>query len=303
MITGPSTPPPTHRNLIPDSAEPPTDASSISHPYAPPTPDSNTSSPRNAVAKRLSDLNLRSLDVESVLGRPSPKRKRVRTAESNLDAGVEEWAAIGRADVVQADQSAPDLLDHPPIGNANSPYDQDSKASEGRGNTAVTLEPISKLHLLADTVRSEPETAITAPSRRRVIAKPKSKRKQSPLSQATQSITKPDPDTWQEHEITGHLMQDADDDGYGINGIGFRPTPAIAYERSQKRKMQLNAWRVREGNEAREKRGERRRKVDGETSKPSSFVGSPVNVGHVDAGSNQDGESGGRHDARIVRFA
>jgi len=67
--------------------------------------------------------------------------------------------------------------------------------------------------------------------------------------------------TWQESEITGQDIDTTtgDDDGEGINGIGFRPTPAMAYARSQRRKQQVNEWKAREAREARQRRIERRR--------------------------------------------
>ncbi|KAF1934991.1 hypothetical protein EJ02DRAFT_153812, partial [Clathrospora elynae] len=74
--------------------------------------------------------------------------------------------------------------------------------------------------------------------------------------------------TWQDSEITGHLADpatDPDDDGTGLNGIGFKPTPALAYARSQKRRQQLNEWKARETREARAKRSERRRRGVGGT--------------------------------------
>lgn len=64
---------------------------------------------------------------------------------------------------------------------------------------------------------------------------------------------------WQDSEITGHDPDDPEDDLYGINGIGFKPTPAIAHQRSQQRKKQLSEYRNREAREARQKRSERRR--------------------------------------------
>ncbi|KAL4956471.1 hypothetical protein BDW69DRAFT_84220 [Aspergillus filifer] len=64
--------------------------------------------------------------------------------------------------------------------------------------------------------------------------------------------------TWNDSEITGHNATDPDDDGYGINGIGFKPTAAIAWARSQKRQKQVSEWKNREAREAREKRRERR---------------------------------------------
>ncbi|KAJ5903003.1 hypothetical protein N7504_005386 [Penicillium tannophilum] len=71
-------------------------------------------------------------------------------------------------------------------------------------------------------------------------------------------VSKEDPFTWHDHEITGHDPTDPADDGYGINGVGFRPTAAIAWARSQKRQKQVAEWKTREAREAREKRRQRR---------------------------------------------
>ena len=64
--------------------------------------------------------------------------------------------------------------------------------------------------------------------------------------------------TWHDDEITGHNPDDPDDDGEGINGIGFRPTPAMAHARMEKRRLQMAEYRNREAREARAKRSERR---------------------------------------------
>lgn len=64
--------------------------------------------------------------------------------------------------------------------------------------------------------------------------------------------------TWRKDEITVYDPEDKDDDGTGINGIGFRPTPAVAYQRSQKRRQQLVEYKKREENEARARRNQRR---------------------------------------------
>jgi hypothetical protein len=80
--------------------------------------------------------------------------------------------------------------------------------------------------------------------------------------------------TWKDSEITGHLADpttDPDDDGTGLNGIGFKPTPALAYARLQKRRQQLNDWKLRETREARAKRSERRRRgIRGTESREST---------------------------------
>lgn len=72
--------------------------------------------------------------------------------------------------------------------------------------------------------------------------------------------------TWHEDEITIYDPNDKDDDGTGINGIGFKPTPALAHARVMKRRQQMAEYRKREENEARNKRSQRRR---GEVGTPA----------------------------------
>ncbi|KAK4173421.1 hypothetical protein QBC36DRAFT_57804 [Triangularia setosa] len=66
--------------------------------------------------------------------------------------------------------------------------------------------------------------------------------------------------TWHDDEITIYDPDDSDDDGTGINGIGFKPTAAVAYARTVKRKQQLAEYRKREEREARARRSQRRRR-------------------------------------------
>ncbi|RDL32668.1 uncharacterized protein BP5553_09124 [Venustampulla echinocandica] len=68
--------------------------------------------------------------------------------------------------------------------------------------------------------------------------------------------------TWHDDEITGHNTSDPEDDGEGINGIGFKPTPAEAYARAQKRQLQMAEYKSREAREARAKRSQRRKGSD-----------------------------------------
>ena len=94
---------------------------------------------------------------------------------------------------------------------------------------------------------------------------------------------------WNDTEITGHNPNDPSDDGYGINGIGFLPTPAIANARAHKRKKQVADWKNREAREARQKRSDRRRRKEAEAG--------PLNNGI------ESGDSGTRADeTRRVRF-
>ena len=94
--------------------------------------------------------------------------------------------------------------------------------------------------------------------------------------------------TWHESEITGHDPTDPSDDGYGINGVGFRPTPAIAHARAQKRKQQVAEWKNREAREARQRRSERRWKGE-------KVEGTPVR-------GTRDGVLQQREQIRKVRF-
>ena len=100
----------------------------------------------------------------------------------------------------------------------------------------------------------------STPSKRRTKSKqlshptPKKRRKSPPLT----SEREIDPLTWHESEITGYDPADPADDGYGINGIGFKPTAAMAWERSQRRQKQVEEWKKREAREARERRKEKR---------------------------------------------
>jgi len=151
------------------------------------------------------------------------------------------------------------------------------------------------------TLQSFPSTAaMVKPPRRKLSPKPKLKRKKSPSPPSIHSsLSDPSEEedlfTWHDHEITGHLMQDADDDGYGINGIGFRPTAALAHARSQRRKQQIDEWRARESKDARQMRSERRRKVDGGSSGTPSFTGVPSN--------DSESVDGDVNKRRSVRFA
>ncbi|KXJ90188.1 hypothetical protein Micbo1qcDRAFT_164710, partial [Microdochium bolleyi] len=69
--------------------------------------------------------------------------------------------------------------------------------------------------------------------------------------------------TWREDEITIYDPEDKDDDGTGINGIGFRPSAAVAHQRAQKRRQQLAEYKKREESEARARRNQRRRETLG----------------------------------------
>ncbi|PYH41906.1 uncharacterized protein BP01DRAFT_359883 [Aspergillus saccharolyticus JOP 1030-1] len=116
-----------------------------------------------------------------------------------------------------------------------------------------------------------PETSVSAsPRKRQPNSSPRRKKNPSVTSKSRSARSSPpltgdaleNPFTWHDSEITGHNPTDPSDDGYGINGIGFKPTAAIAWARSQKRQKQVAEWKNREAREAREKRRERREGAD-----------------------------------------
>ncbi|EAW09528.1 uncharacterized protein ACLA_037350 [Aspergillus clavatus NRRL 1] len=116
----------------------------------------------------------------------------------------------------------------------------------------------------------QPTAATASPSKKKSLSKPRKRKATTALSKIRQKRSSPPPSgaleanpyTWHDSEITGHNPTDPNDDGYGINGIGFKPTATIAWARSQKRQKQLAEWKTREAREAREKRREKRDGVD-----------------------------------------
>jgi hypothetical protein len=135
---------------------------------------------------------------------------------------------------------------------------------------SVELDPVVFKSIAAKS--SAPKLARAYPSINRLVDSKSRGRKRAgtpPLSFGT--ITSDvaeediiiDPDraalTWHDDEITGHNPDDPDDDGEGINGIGFKPTPAIAYARAERRRQQMAEYRSRESREARARRSEKRR--------------------------------------------
>lgn len=68
--------------------------------------------------------------------------------------------------------------------------------------------------------------------------------------------------TWQDDEITVYDPDDEDDDGEGMDGVGFQPPPGAARATARKKLGQLAGYRRMVEQEAREKRRRRRGKRD-----------------------------------------
>ncbi|KAJ5989370.1 hypothetical protein N7481_004580 [Penicillium waksmanii] len=119
---------------------------------------------------------------------------------------------------------------------------------------------------ISDTEDKLPATPTKSPSKKKPTPSPSKQQEHgSPSNSRKQRFSPPltetnleDPFTWHDDEITGHDPSDPTDDGYGINGVGFKPTAAMAWARSQKRQRQVSEWKTREARDAREKRRERR---------------------------------------------
>src|SRR5204863_9718238 len=127
------------------------------------------------------------------------------------------------------------------------------------GVSAMDINPTVTEALVPETqpqtLQDDEETstsATTSHSRSQpalgVRTKPRTRRKSPPLADNPDE----DPLTWHDSEITVFDPTDPNDDGYGINGVGFKPTATIAWDRLQKRKKQIAEWKSREAREARE---------------------------------------------------
>ncbi|KAF7550194.1 hypothetical protein G7Z17_g5887 [Cylindrodendrum hubeiense] len=241
---------------------------SFEPPTASPSKD-GSSSPRSAVAHKF-----RGLALESGGGATSDDndaieslRKRQRSDDLMLDAP--------QADAPQVD----------------APQVEDAFALDGKPVFSFSLaapaptpqeEPV-KLAQLPDPDgglnRSYPSINRLADSKSRV-----KKRASSPPLRFKKTSKRPDEDgddaeieivdpvraalTWHEDEITMYDPEDEDDDGTGINGIGFKPTPALAHARAMKRRQQMAEYRKREESDARAKRSQRRRGASGIATGP-----------------------------------
>ncbi|KAJ5551148.1 hypothetical protein N7461_005846 [Penicillium sp. DV-2018c] len=132
-------------------------------------------------------------------------------------------------------------------------------SSESSDRQAVGCEPPATKGPSVSFPTSPAKRKTATFSRKQSNSPSPSKRKQRLSPPLAHTPSEEDPLVWHDSEITGHNPTDPADDGYGINGVGFKPTAAIAWERSQKRQKQVAEWKNREAREAREKRRERRR--------------------------------------------
>ncbi|KAK4249328.1 hypothetical protein C7999DRAFT_39584 [Corynascus novoguineensis] len=203
----------------------------------------------------------------SLQGSPSGRRPSLKSAHIALDDAV----------VSQSERVAHTGTDDDNDNDNDNDNDDNNTKNDKESNLTPTplLNPPSPSPIVTSRPHPQPRTKKQrAPWKKRAGTPPFPARSKSlPSSETTTTATGSttttttttitDPLraslTWQDDEITIYDPDDSDDDGTGINGIGFKPTPAIAYARAVRRRQQLAEYRKREEREARAKRSARRR--------------------------------------------
>ena len=261
-------------------------------PASSPAPDAPTAAPVDPVASTTHDIDG---PQETSRNIPQTHSTTATTATMEFHGGDtmqidDEDDGAARKRMKWADEAGP------PLPHFEIPDISPGPNGESSANAAVPLQSTEHAPLapLQDTI--DPAVVKIAPrtgavgrlqksypsinrlqdsksrSRKRAGTPPVAKRKVA--EQKTEEPEVIDPIraalTWHEDEITVYDPEDKDDDRRGMDGIGFRPTPAIAYQREQMRRRQLADYRRREENEARARRNQRRREQIG------SGVGSSI---------------------------
>jgi len=195
-------------------------------------------SPHAAVAGQFQELDLHGCSCLNIgLDRTSHEHRDTAHIEAEVDGGT-------------SGDSAMDI---------NSTFTEILEPSEPKTQPQTTQDDeATSTSATPSHSRSQPASGVRITPRRR--------RKSPPLADNPDE----DPLTWHDSEITVFDPTDPNDDGYGINGVGFKPTATIAWDRLQKRKKQISEWKSREAREAREKRRERRDGIVDECSKPEA---------------------------------
>lgn len=197
-------------------------------------------SPRSAVAGRFGELAIRGdrFPEPGLLHRdfhqePTPQSSQERCAPESYPRteSMPEPSPTHRGELHEVPGRQP-------------PSEPSTQASTDIAPAASALSPSKRNPALSYHTQNSPVS-------------PSKNRKQRPSPPLTDASSE-DSLTWHDNEITGHEPTDPTDDGYGINGVGFKPTAAMAWARSQKRQKQVAEWKTREARDAREKRRVRR---------------------------------------------
>ncbi|KAM3456787.1 hypothetical protein MY3296_001445 [Beauveria thailandica] len=203
--------------------------------------EDGSSSPRTTVVHRFKGLDLQSgggggggpadSQAADVADGPLCKRQKPDQPMSDISDVVDAAAAA----VTSGGEPGPETVADEGKGPGSSASGSPEPSRKRAGTPPLKLGQGALLHAVedGDSYSDDGETHIVDPVRAAL--------------------------TWHEDEITVYDPDDKDDDGTGINGIGFRPTPAIAHARSLKRRQQITEYRKREESEARSRRNQRRR--------------------------------------------
>lgn len=222
---------------------------------------------RNATRRQLSPKALR-FDLDTAIIKQSETIANTHESKPSVSFGTNDHTCDGATTTIPAEGEDGDAISLPPVAvGQDSPSSTLKHGTRSPKRRAGTPPPSSFLKAKS---KSDPESTVTDPVRASL--------------------------TWHDDEITVYDPDDSDDDGTGINGIGFKPTPAIAYARNLKRKQQLAEYKKREERDARARRSQRR--GAGLNGSASGRVSSPArsSVGDVSKGAKTKVER------RRVRF-
>ncbi|KAI1499128.1 hypothetical protein F5X99DRAFT_296687 [Biscogniauxia marginata] len=181
-------------------------------------------------------------------------RKRIKFPEANSDAHAQVEPIVHTNGETSANATGLVPIDtsgHLTLQTAVDPAIVRTSKSSANGRLQKSYPSINRL---SDSKSRSRKRAGTPPVPKRKTASESIAEEDAPIVDPVRAAL-----TWHEDEITIYDPEDKDDDGTGINGIGFKPTPAIAYARAQKRRQQLAEYKKREESEARAKRNQRRR--------------------------------------------
>ncbi|KAI6866570.1 hypothetical protein KC343_g12169 [Hortaea werneckii] len=246
---------------------------------------SGLDSPRSKVAERLQTLEIHQQHQPQQAPRPSqyddgrPSKRMKREPSTDPESSHVDNSS-GIASTPEAKSMAQAAFSN---NNATLvPEIQETPDWQSQGPNETTLPTNNAMENVLDLAVPSVQAPKTSPRKRLAsppppLASPKpssASKKPHRTDSATSSPSSKQDDTstyllnddptsltWQDDEITGHELDanDPGDDGLGINGIGFRPTPAEAEARSQRRKKQIANWKAQEAKEARQRRMDRRR--------------------------------------------
>jgi hypothetical protein len=229
-----------------------------------PDEDGASGSPRTRVAYRFQGLDLEGdtitkLDLKgsshdsSAIDEDESLRKRPKILESEgleipeTPQGLE--ASFGSDSIEEPSQSFRGSLQR---NDEPGPMVFKGLGDHARSSTSKLSRSYPSINRLADS---------KSRGRKRLSSPPLSSTMDASYPDNEDMVVDPDRAalTWHDDEITGHDPSDPEDDGEGINGIGFKPTPAEARARAERRRQQMAEYKSREMKEARAKRSERRR--------------------------------------------